>query len=546
MQRKNNSSTQLTRSGSKKSFYGAAATFDSCRSLNTLQMFNTMSKANSSSSLQMLHQHTDYGHTTCKGQPPGSVTKTPLMKTIAGVVGNILEWYDFAVFGYFSDIIASNFFPPQDGNAALIESFAVFGAAFIMRPIGGAMMGYIGDKFGAQKALEISVFLMAFPTFAMGCLPTYSQVGILSPILLIIVRMLQGFSVGGQLMSSLVFTLERQPREHWGLYGSFVLAAANVGVLLGGLMGYFLHNSLTDEALRAWGWRIPFWMGILVSISGFYLRNHADQIHGAAAPDSNPVMDAFKPENRRSLCAASLVTMLWSGGFYVSFVWMAVFMNDLVEPPVPGAYGMNSMSLFLSVVLPFPFIGILADKFGSTNVMRAGGKLMLIFGPIMVMIIGTSGGGGHFASILLAQSSLGLFLSLWGAPMSAWLVESFPPEVRLTSVSIGYNIAQATIGGFSPGIATCLADTVGPNSPGYFLSFLAILSLVGLYIAPDHAPPPLLLHDSNHISMDLVHDYNASDAVADIEPVPSMDTADNEYNEHQHVDLDVSDVEARV
>merc|ERR1712226_931704 len=162
----------------------------------------------------------------------------------------------------------------------------------------------------------------------------------------------------------------------------------------------------------------------------------------------------------------------------------------------------------------------------------------------MVMIIGTSGGGGHFASILLAQSSLGLFLSLWGAPMSAWLVESFPPEVRLTSVSIGYNIAQATIGGFSPGIATCLADTVGPNSPGYFLSFLAILSLLGLYIAPDHAPPPLLLHDSSHISLNLVHDNQDN-----VETVPSMDTADhkNEYHpigddEHQHVDIEVSDV----
>ena len=135
----------MTRSGSEKSHYG------SCRSLNTLQS----------------HQHTDYAHTTKHQNGATTKIKTPLMKTIAGVAGNVLEWYDFAVFGYFSDVIASIFFPPQEGDAQLIESFAVFGGAFIMRPIGGAVMGYIGDKFGAQRALEISVFLMAFPTFAM-------------------------------------------------------------------------------------------------------------------------------------------------------------------------------------------------------------------------------------------------------------------------------------------------------------------------------------------------------------------------------------------
>lgn len=456
------------------------------------------------------------------------------MKTIAGVAGNVLEWYDFAVFGYFSDVIASIFFPPQEGDAQLIESFAVFGGAFIMRPIGGAVMGYIGDKFGAQRALEISVFLMAFPTFAMGCLPTYSQVGMLSPILLIIVRMLQGFSVGGQLMSSLVFTLERQPREKWGLYGSFVMAAANIGTLLGGIMGYFLHHTLSDEALRAWGWRIPFLMGIFVSISGFYLRNHTDQIHaGAATPDSNPIADAFKPENRQSLVAASLVPMLWSGGFYISFVWMAVFMNDLIDPPIPSAYGLNSMSLFLSVVLTFPLVGHLSDKFGTANVMRAGGKLMLIFGPIMVMIIGNSNSNCNSSALraLAAQSSLGVFLSLWGAPMCAWLVESFPPQVRLTSVSIGYNIAQATIGGFSPGVATFLADVVGINSPGYFLSFLAMLSLAGLYIAPEHE------HDSNR------HRINYALLGEDEDVVPTLSSNEEDdmnMQQHHHVDLDVS------
>merc|ERR1719491_747982 len=127
-------------------------------------------------------------------------------KTIAGVAGNVLEWYDFAVFGCFSDVLGAVFFPPnQDGHAQIVESFAVFGGAFFMRPLGGMFMGYIGDKYGSRRALTISIFLMAFPTFAMGCLPGYATVGSLSIVLLTIVRLLQGLSVGGQLMSSLIF-----------------------------------------------------------------------------------------------------------------------------------------------------------------------------------------------------------------------------------------------------------------------------------------------------------------------------------------------------
>lgn len=154
-------------------------------------------------------------------------------QTLAGVAGNVLEWYDFAVFGYFGDILGEVFFPPhQKGNASTSESFLVFGVAFLMRPIGGMMMGYIGDLYGRKKALVISIFLMAFPTFLMGCLPGYSHIGDWAIVLLVFVRLLQGLSVGGQLVSSLVFTLENHDPVHWGLYGSFVMAAANLYVYL--------------------------------------------------------------------------------------------------------------------------------------------------------------------------------------------------------------------------------------------------------------------------------------------------------------------------
>ena len=279
--------------------------------------------------------------------------------TLAGVAGNVLEWYDFAVFGFFGDVIGDVFFPPQSGHSATTESFLVFGGAFLMRPVGGMLLGYVGDLYGPKKALIISIFLMAFPTFAMGCLPSYAQIGPMAIVLLVFVRLLQGLSVGGQLMSSLVFTLESHDHSQWGLYGSYVMAAANFGTLLGALAGSILESVLTPEQLLSWGWRVPFWSGIVVSLSGFYLRSHGgdgghehalsearaerhrvaadtsefhddyypsslgeEEVDAPHTPSLNPVQKAFQGKNLRPLLAASLVPMLWSAGFYLSFVWM--------------------------------------------------------------------------------------------------------------------------------------------------------------------------------------------------------------------------------
>jgi MHS family proline/betaine transporter-like MFS transporter len=340
-----------------------------------------------------------------------------LLKTIAGVAGNILEWYDFAVFGYFSDVLGRVFFPPnQEGHSAMIESFAVFGLAFLCRPIGGMILGYIGDTYGRKRALEISIFLMAFPTFAMGCLPSYEHVGVWAIVLLTLVRMLQGLSVGGQLVSSLVFTLENNPKEKWGLYGSYVMAAANFGTLLGGLMSFSMRRLLTEEQLFSWGWRVPFLSGILVSFCGIYLRYSCEeesiQHHSEASSRNNPILAAFGKGNRRGLLCASLVPMLWSAGFYLSFVWMATFMDSLIDDAVPNAFGVNSASLFLSVCLLFPLAGILSDKIGRRKVMFMGGIAMGLLSPLMVIVISQ----GNAAKAFFCQTIMGISLSLWGAP----------------------------------------------------------------------------------------------------------------------------------
>ena len=282
---------------------------------------------------------------------------------------------------------------------------------------------------------------------------------------------------------------------------------------MGGIVGFALRESLTHEQLVSWGWRIPFVSGIVVSFSGFYLKSHGGDHDGhhyhkpgagdnlgevnngeqaddnsddeiVSEPPKNPLVEAFSRENLLPLLASSMVPMLWSAGFYLSFVWMSIFMSDLIEDPVPGAFGINSAALFFSVCLLFPVAGILSDRYGRLRVMTIGGIAMGVLSPILVLLISR---GMPFLAFF-SQCTMGIALSLWGAPMCAWLVESFEPDARLTSVSIGYNIAQAIAGGSTPFLATELSEKVGPGTPGYILTALAVISLVGLRCVA--RPPP--------------------------------------------------------
>ncbi len=379
-----------------------------------------------------------------------------LANTVIGVMGNVLEWYDFALFGFFSDVIADVFFPPAIVGAEhdnLTKSFVIFGSAFLMRPIGGLIIGYVGDKHGRKEALTRSLFLMAIPTTLMGCLPTYNQVGVFSTILLCCCRLVQGISVGGQLPASLVYTVEKRPKSQWGYYGSLPMVAANVGTLLGNLCGALMRQVLTDEQLRAWGWRLPFFSGILIVFVAFYLRKHGadgayhDEAIGEVSEEAiaamsqsvkphNPIKTAFQRGNRLALLSTSIVPMLWGAGFYVSFVWIAIFMEELMDPPMPGAFWINSLGLLFGMTWILPIAGAISDRVGRTLMMTISGLLLTGLGPVFLILISR----GNPISAFFSQLMLGLLLSFYGGPLCAWLVENFSPEVRMTSASIGYDM----------------------------------------------------------------------------------------------------------
>eukprot|EP00535_Pseudo-nitzschia_heimii_P001255 CAMPEP_0197177794 /NCGR_PEP_ID=MMETSP1423-20130617/3274_1 /TAXON_ID=476441 /ORGANISM="Pseudo-nitzschia heimii, Strain UNC1101" /LENGTH=514 /DNA_ID=CAMNT_0042627401 /DNA_START=56 /DNA_END=1600 /DNA_ORIENTATION=- len=421
-----------------------------------------------------------------------------ILNTIMGVMGNVLEWYDFALFGYFSDVIAKVFFPPtldeaqQDDN--LVKSFVIFGSAFLMRPIGGLLIGYVGDKHGRKEALTRSLFLMAIPTTLMGCLPTYRQVGVLSTILLCLCRLVQGISVGGQLPASLVYTVEKRPRAQWGYYGSLPMVAAGFGTLLGNLCGAFMREIMSEEQLEAWGWRLPFFSGIVISGVAVYLRKYGvDTDYGAGLtsgeddeaeddaapkPEHNPIRVAFRKGNRLALLSTSITPMLWGSGFYVSFVWVAIFMEELMDPPVPHAFWINSMGLLFGMLWVMPIAGSISDRVGRTFVMTISGVLLTLMGPICLVLISK----GNVAVAFASQLILGLLLSFYGGPLCAWLVENFSPEVRMTSASIGYDISHAIAGGFSPAIATVLYTNYGLTAASMVYVIFGSLSVMGIYI----------------------------------------------------------------
>lgn len=483
-------------------------------------------------SLQHGNESIDENETPQTPPPP---VNSPLV-TAAGMAGNILEWYDFALFGFFSDIIAQVFFPPSESSdngtnyggelshGNLIKSFAVYGGAFLMRPVGGMVVGYFGDKYGRKKALVPALFLMAVPTTLMGCLPTYDQVGSWSTALLIICRLLQGMSVGGQLPASLVYTLETRPKEHWGFYGSLVMMSANIGTLLGNLIGALLRTVLTHDQLLQWGWRIPFLTGSLNAVVAIYLHYNGKEHHPNAGEydvdsrddDRNdrqkevddhgtlpkyPIREVCRRENMPGLISAWFTCSLYGGTFYTSFVWMATYMKELIEPPIEGAFWINAMSLLFGIVLVLPLSGVLSDRTSRLKTMIPGAILIGILGPIMLWVISS----GVAVSAFFAQWAIGLCLSLFGGPMNSWLVESFPAKHRLTSAALGYDLAHCTASAFSPLIATVLVKEYGPLGPCAMYPFFAVIALIGMFIST-----------RTHYEQDNADD---SDAEALIEPL---------------------------
>ena len=404
---------------------------------------------------------------------------------VAGIIGNVLEWYDFAVYGFFATAIGQEFFPHQDRVAQLLSAFGVFALGYLMRPLGGAVTGHIGDRFGRRAALTFSVVAMAIPTFLIGLLPGYRTLGLLAPIALTLLRMVQGLSVGGEYTSSMVFLVEQAPDGRRGLMGALTACGAIAGILLGSAVGAAFTANLSAAALQAWGWRIPFLFGLVVGIGGYVLRQQMVETIAIERRERAPIAETLQDHWRTVLGFAGL-SVFNAVGFYVSFVFLVSWLQtaDHIAPARALEINSFSMAILLAVVVAS---GLLADRFGRKRLLILATVLGFIGALPLFWLL------NHPSAWLAQLGQLGLVLivGLYGGTQPALLVEAAPLRVRCTAVSLGYNISFGVIGGLTPLVASWLVARTGDEiAPGFLMmvaaavTYLTILRFPETYRAP--------------------------------------------------------------
>lgn len=397
----------------------------------------------------------------------------------AGAIGNFIEWYDFSVYGYFATIIAAQFFPSEDRVASLLATFAVFAISFFMRPVGAFIFGHYGDKVGRRNTLAVVVILMGIATFMIGVLPTYAQIGVAAPILLVVARLLQGLSAGGEWSGSAAFMVEYAPEERRGLYGSWQQVSIVAGLLVGSGMGAALGTVLSEEALNSYGWRITFILGIVVGLVGLYLRLRLEDTPAFRAleeheeVESAPIKESFVSHNKESLTAIGF-TVGWTVSYYILLTYMPTFVSETAGLPLTQALVSNAIGLAVLMAL-IPFTGALSDRVGRKPLLIAFAALITLATYPLFLLIST----GSFLLVVLGQMIFGVIIALFSGPGPAALVEMFPTNVRYSALGVSYNLAVALFGGTAPFIATYLISRTGSNaSPGLYLIAASVITLV--------------------------------------------------------------------
>jgi MHS family proline/betaine transporter-like MFS transporter len=394
---------------------------------------------------------------------------------IAGLAGNVMEWYDFSVYGYFASSIGRHFFPTQDAVSSLIAAFGVFAAGFLMRPLGSLLFGHIGDKMGRKAALTASVALMAIPTFLIGALPSYQQVGVTASALLVLMRLFQGLSVGGEYTISAIFLVEQSGAGRRGFFGSFAEVGACSGVLLGSALSALVTSVLDRAMVDSWGWRIPFLIGVTVGIVGLYIRRHG--IEESAPQDrqritASPIREAFT--EWRTILRLIGLGAVGAVGFYMSFVYVTTYLRQIDHIAQSTALDINTVSMAVLLLLLAP-VGALSDRRGRKPVLLiATGGMLLMAWPLFWML-------HHNAPFVILFGQIGfavLSACFWGT-IPATMVELVPERVRCTVLSLGYNTGMAVLGGLTPMVAVyTIKRSQYDLSPAFLLMAAAAVSVI--------------------------------------------------------------------
>ena len=398
---------------------------------------------------------------------------------VAAAFGNILEWYDFAVYGFLATTIGQHFFPSGSQAAGLIATFAVFGVGFVVRPLGGIVIGWIADRRGRKYALLLTLFAMAISTTAIGLIPSAASIGLWAPLLLLLARLVQGFSTGGEWGGSTAFMVEWAPSHRRGFFGSFQQSSVALGLLLGSAVVAVLASVLGDAAMSDWGWRIPFLMGAVLGPVGLYIRRDIDETPAfeAATAARNNLTEAAPAENTalsiRRAAQAFLFTTLWTVAYYVMLAYMPTFLQQHAGLSSTQSLWSNTIGLCV-LVIAAPLMGALSDRWGRRPLLLASCAAFFVLAwPLFTWVVAAQALG----LVIAVQCLFALMIAMFSGPGPAAIAEMFPTRSRSLWMSTGYSLAVAVFGGFAPLIATVLIDGTGiETSPTWYLMAAALLS----------------------------------------------------------------------
>ncbi|QPF85861.1 MFS transporter [Bradyrhizobium genosp. L] len=395
---------------------------------------------------------------------------------VATSIGNALEWYDISVYAYFAVYISKAFFPANDPTTSLLLTFGTFGLSFLIRPIGGVMLGAYADRHGRKASLMLSIVLMTLGTLALALMPAYATIGIVAPVAVILARLVQGFSAGGEFGSSTAFLVEHMP-ERRGFVASWQFASQGVSGLLGAGFGALLTSLMAPGDLQSWGWRLPFLFGVLIGPVGLYIRNNVEDATPPPAEKlQSPVVEVFARQK--------LATVLAIGALAVSTAvnYLIVYMPTYVVKTLnlaPSVGFIASFAAQTAVALLAPIAGIVSDRIGRTTHMIFFALVLLVsIFPAFLLLTGKP----TPSIILLGVLWLGVLKTLYYGPLAALMSELFPPATRATGLGLSYNIGVTVFGGMGPVIMTWLGGfaAIGELAPGYYLTAVCILSLWAL------------------------------------------------------------------
>ncbi|MFD0441621.1 MFS transporter [Streptomyces indonesiensis] len=403
---------------------------------------------------------------------------------VAGTIGNTVEWVDWALYSIFAKIIADEFFSKSDGPVALLSTLAVFAVGFVMRPVGAAVLGAYADRHGRKKGMTVTVGLMAGAGFVIAITPSYDSIGIVSPLILLFSRLVQGFSAGGEFGSSSAFLVESAARGRRAFAGSWQQVSVASGVLVASLLGTLATSTLSDDALHSWGWRVAFILGGLLGLVGLWLRvSVADtdsfaQVQGASRTRTNPVKAMFVEHPAAALRVAG-ITVAGTLTYYIWVNYLPTYANLTTGIPLKTALLSQTLCLVVFVIA-LPLVGVVSDRVGRKPTMAAfAGGFTVLAWPLLHLL------GNSFLSLFLVQL-VGMLLILgYSANCAVIMAEQFPAEVRATGIALPYALAVALFGGTAPYLTTWLHESGHSDLLWVYVSAASLISLVVYLTMPE-------------------------------------------------------------